>query len=72
MDTDVVTLDFKALRKSKGYTQVSLAHKIGSSPQTISSIETHGYCPTYAVRKKVARALDVSMEDIWPGVDRDD
>jgi DNA-binding XRE family transcriptional regulator len=63
---------FEALRKTKGFSsQNSLAIAIGSSPTLIGDIERDDYVPGYAVRKRICKALGVTMERIWPGVDDD-
>lgn len=58
--------NLKYYRETKGFTQEELAKKSEVSRNTISSIETDANINiTYNVMKKLANALDESVEDIF-------
>ena len=52
-------------RKSKGMTQLDLALRAGIRREQISLLE-HGLKPSRATAKKVARALGLAPDSIWP------
>lgn len=53
------------LRKEKGYTQKTLADKIGYSRETISRYETSIVKrPNYDVLKMVAKELETTIEEL--------
>jgi putative transcriptional regulator len=56
----------RELRTERGLVQGALATKAGVSAGTIGAIERYGYPPSITVRKKIAKALRVRLEDIWP------
>ena len=55
----------KEYRQAKGLTQTELAKLIGSSKNTISSIETAQYCPTAYLAALICIALDCKFEDLF-------
>ena len=55
----------KDLRTQKGYTQASLAEEIGVSRKTINTIENHVFNPSTLLAMQIARALDVTVHDIF-------
>lgn len=55
----------KDLRTRKGYTQASLAEEIGVSRKTINTIENHVFTPSTLLAMQIARALDVTVHDIF-------
>lgn len=55
----------KELRERKKLTQEKLAGKIGLDLQTISRIETGYYFTSFENLEKLARALDVSIADLF-------
>ncbi len=57
--------NLKKIRKEKGLTQAELAVLVGSSKNTISSIETSQFCPTAYLAKLLCIALDCSFEDLF-------
>ena len=52
-------------RQKRGLSAIELAKKIGVSRQTIYAMETGTYVPNTAIALKLARVLDVSVEDIF-------
>ncbi|MGH1576965.1 helix-turn-helix transcriptional regulator [Planktotalea sp.] len=55
----------KALRTEKGFTQASLAEAVGVSRKTINTIENHVFTPSALLAMQIARALDVTVHDIF-------
>lgn len=55
----------KELRLSKGWSQTELAKRIGTTQNTISSIETGQYSPTAYLSGLLARALGVTWEECF-------
>jgi len=54
-----------ALRQKNNLSAVELAARVGVSRQTIHAIEAETYVPNTLVALKLARELDVSVEDIF-------
>ncbi len=55
----------KELRKEKGYSQVELAKIVGTTQNTISSLETGQYSPSAYLSGLIAKALEVTWEDCF-------
>ena len=55
----------KEYRSSKGINQTELGKLAGVSRQTISLIERGDYSPSVTLALKIARILQVSVEDIF-------
>ena len=53
------------IRRRRGFSAVELAGRVGVSRQTIHAIEAETYVPNTLVALKLARALGVSVEDIF-------
>ncbi|HEX9722643.1 MAG TPA: helix-turn-helix transcriptional regulator [Candidatus Paceibacterota bacterium] len=49
-------------RIEKGLTQGELARKIGTKQSAISRLESGGYNPSFALLKKVAKALNADLK----------
>lgn len=62
-----VRLARQAKRNANGDTWrlEDLAEAIGKSISLCSNIE-HGYLPKPATREKLAKALDTTVEELWP------
>lgn len=58
-------LSISYFRKEKGYTQQELAEKIGVNPETISRIENANTGITMDKLLDVAKALDISLKDLF-------
>jgi molybdate-binding protein/DNA-binding XRE family transcriptional regulator len=55
-----------AIRLRRGFSAIDLAGRVGVSRQTIHAIEAEAYVPNTLVALKLARVLDVSVEDVFP------
>ena len=55
----------KEYRQSKGLTQTQLAELVGSSKNTISSIETAQFCPTAYLAALLCTAFECKFEDLF-------
>lgn len=55
----------KEFRRQAKLTQQQLAEKVGSSKNTISSIETGQFCPTAYLAYLLCLALDCKFEDLF-------
>lgn len=49
-------------RIEKGLTQSQLARKVGTKQSAISRLESGGYNPSFALLKKVAKALNADVK----------
>lgn len=52
-------------RQANGWTQTQLADMIGSTKNTISSIETGQFCPTAYLAALLCKAFDCTFEDLF-------
>ena len=59
----------KHLRKQKGWSQTELAEQIGVHLSHINRLETGKYKPSLGVLKKLAYALDVSLDTLAGEID---
>lgn len=57
--------NLKKYRTDAGYTQVQLAELVGTSKNTISSIETGQFCPTAYLAMLLCIALDCKFEELF-------
>jgi len=55
----------RELRKQMGYRQEDLANKLDVTRQTINAIENNKYNPTLELAMKLARLLQVSVEELF-------
>ena len=55
----------KEYRQAAKLTQTQLAEKVGSSKNTISSIETGQFCPTAYLAYLLCIALDCKFEELF-------
>ena len=55
----------KEYRQKAGLTQTELSQRVGSSKNTISSIETGQFCPTAYLAALLCVALDCKFEDLF-------
>lgn len=55
----------KQYRQKTGMTQTQLAQAVGSSKNTISSIETGQFCPTAYLAFLLCLALDCKFEELF-------
>ena len=57
--------NIKQLRKSEGLRQEDMARILGVSRQTIIAIENDKYNPTLELAMKIARLLQLNVEEIF-------
>jgi DNA-binding XRE family transcriptional regulator len=62
----------KRLREEHDEAQESLAHRAGISKGALQEIEAGRSAPGWATVRRIARALDVSMEELGAAVDAAD
>ncbi len=55
----------KVLRAKHNYTQAELAQLVGVTRKTINTIENKVFIPSTFLALKLARAFDVTVEDIF-------
>lgn len=55
----------KEFRQERGITQSELAKMVGTSRNTISSIETGQFCPTAYLAAILCAALECDFEDLF-------
>lgn len=66
MEKDLILRNhLKEIRSEKGLSQQELAHIVGVSRNTISSIETLQFSPTAKLALIICIALDKKFEDIF-------
>lgn len=52
-------------RSSRGWTQAELAEKVGVSRKTINTVENGVFVPSTLVALKIARALGMTVEELF-------
>ncbi len=57
--------NLKQYRQAQNLTQIQLAEMVGSSKNTISSIETGQFCPTAYLAVLLCTALKCKFEDLF-------
>jgi putative transcriptional regulator len=55
----------KAVRQAAGLTQAELAEKAGVSRKTVNTVENGVFIPSTILALSLARALDVTVEDLF-------
>ena len=55
----------KEFRQKAGLTQTEISNIVGSSKNTISSIETGQFCPTAYLAALLCTALECKFEDLF-------
>ncbi|MGI6614769.1 MAG: helix-turn-helix transcriptional regulator [Dethiobacteria bacterium] len=55
----------RELRTERGWRQEDLAQKAGVTRQTINAIENDKYNPTLVLAMKLARLLNIPVEDLF-------
>lgn len=55
----------RSLRKEKGLRQEDVANLLGVTRQTIIAIENDKYNPTLELAMRLARLLDVTVEEVF-------
>ena len=64
--------NIRTLRKSQKKTLMALAHDTGSTPAWLTYIERYGHIPGSDLRQRIAEALGVEEDDLWPELNADD
>jgi transcriptional regulator with XRE-family HTH domain len=62
----IVTNRLRQLRRAQGLPLYGLAVKASVSPTIVSMIERFDYRPGASVRERLAAALGVPLQAIWP------
>lgn len=66
MGSDRISNQIRRLRLENGQiTQQELADKVGVTRQTIIAIEAGKYSPSLTLAFEIAKAFDVSIEDVF-------
>jgi len=65
-ETNKINYRLKAIRASIGYSQWMLSNFTSISQSRISLIEKGHVKPSQREKEKIIKALDVSLEDIFP------
>jgi len=60
-------MNVREARHRRGLTLADLAHRARTWPQTVCAIE-HGLVPGATLRRRLAKALNLRQEDLWPDV----
>lgn len=55
----------KPLRAERGLTQAELAERVGVTRKTVNTIENGVYSPSAVLAIKLARALEVTVEQLF-------
>jgi molybdate-binding protein/DNA-binding XRE family transcriptional regulator len=64
-DTSNIANHLTAHRQRRGYSAADLAQRAGISRQTVYAIESGSYVPNTAVALRLARTLEVTVEDLF-------
>jgi len=64
-DVSLVVCALKELRQKKGYTQSQLADMLGIKRQAVYDIESGRYLPNTLIALRLAKILNVTVEDIF-------
>lgn len=56
----------RRIRRAKDLTQFELAKKVGTYRTMISLIERRNYNADDSLKKKLARALNCKVSELWP------
>lgn len=57
--------EVRSFREAAQLTQLNLAERMGVSRKTVNTVENGVFAPSIVVALKFARALDVSVEDLF-------
>jgi putative transcriptional regulator len=55
----------RVIRAERNWSQADLAEKLGVSRQTINAVETGKYDPSLPLAFKIARLVNLKIEDIF-------
>jgi putative transcriptional regulator len=65
MAAKILDNTLKIQRAKKGWTQAELAEQTGVTRKTVNTIENGKYVPSTYLALKLARVLDVSVEELF-------
>jgi putative transcriptional regulator len=71
METLSMKNRLRVIRAEHNWSQADLAEKLGVSRQTINAIETEKYDPSLPLAFKIARLVNLKIEDIFT-LDKDE
>ena len=72
MDGGTVKTKIKALRKARKLSQEELAEAVGTTRQTITSIETGKYVASLPLAYRIARYFGLTIEDVFDLSDQEE
>ncbi|MDR3236998.1 MAG: helix-turn-helix domain-containing protein [Spirochaetia bacterium] len=64
-DVSLIVCSLKELRQKKGYTQLQMAEMLGIKRQAVYDIESGRYLPNTLIALRLAKVLNVAVEDIF-------
>ena len=64
--------NIRELRKARNITQEELAEAVGTTRQTITSIEVGKYTASLPLAYKIARFFDLTIEEVFDFSDMED
>lgn len=64
--------NIRELRKARKITQEELAEAVGTTRQTITSIEVGKYTASLPLAYKIARFFDLTIEEVFDFTDMED
>jgi putative transcriptional regulator len=62
---DIMESRFKEILDDRGITQAHIARKTGANKSTIHRLYKYGVIPELPLAYKIARELNLYIEDIW-------
>lgn len=66
-----MTNNLRHLRRERGLAAWGVAVKSGVSTATLTAIEKWNYVPKRSTQERIANALQVQADEIWPPVDEE-
>lgn len=67
--SDTLVNTIREARTERGWTQAELADLVGVSRKTINTVENGIFVPSTIVALKIARALEIPMEQLFTLID---
>ena len=64
-DGDDAGVRIRARRKELGITQQQISEQANVSRQTVISLETGDYAPSVYLAVRIARLLEITVEELW-------
>lgn len=63
---DMANNRIRETRHERGMSQQELSVRAGTGPAIITLVEKHGHLPGEDLRHRIAEALEVTEETLWP------